>query len=85
MPDMNTLFASIMTFGLDTLVPGLPYLILYVQEIATIHGVQLNIKLRSDPMKVLIILPPEFSTCFTVSQKSRVNNEQLFVNLSYLG
>jgi len=76
MPDLNTLFASITTVGLDTLVPGLPYLILYVKEIATIHGVQLNIKLRSDPVNVFIILPPEFNTCFTDSQKSRINNEQ---------
>jgi len=85
MPDLNTLFASIMTVGLDTLVSGLPSFILYVKEIATIHGVQLNTKLRSDPVNVFIILPPEFSTCFTDSQKSRINNEQLFVNLPYCG
>jgi hypothetical protein len=82
---MNTLFASIMTVGLDSLLPGLPYLILYIQEIVMIHGVQFNIKLRSDPVNVFKILPPEFSTCFTDSQKSRINNEQLFVNLSYWG
>jgi hypothetical protein len=35
MPDLNTLYAAVMTVSLDTLVPGLPYLILYVKEIAT--------------------------------------------------
>jgi len=83
MPDLNTLFASIMTVGLDRLMPGLPYLILYVKEIAKIHGVQLNIKLKSDPVNVFLILPPEFNTFFTDFRKFRINNEQLFVKLSY--
>jgi len=66
-------------------VQGLSYTILYVAKITTIYRVQLEIKLRADPADVFVILPPEFSTCFSDSQISRINNKELFVNMSYWG
>ena len=85
MPDINTLFARVMTVSLDFLVHGLSYTILYVAKITTIYRVQLEIKLRADPADVFVILPPEFSTCFSDSQISRINNEELFIHMSYWG
>ena len=85
MPDINTLLATIMTVSLDFLVPGQSYMILYVAKITTICGVQLKLKLRADPADVFVIMPPEFSTCFSDSQISRINNKDLFIHMSYWG
>ena len=85
MPDINTLFVTVMTVSLDFLVQGLSYAILYVAKITTIYGVQLKLKLRAGPADVFVIMPPEFSTCFSDSQISRINNEELFVHMSYWG
>jgi len=85
MPDINTLFATVMTVSLDFLVRSLSYTLLYVAKITTIYGVQLKLKLRASPADVFVIMPPEFSTCFSDSQISRINNEELFVHMSYWG
>jgi len=83
MPDTNTLFAAAMTVNIYTLVPGLPYLIMYAQKIVTANSVWLILKLRTDPINVFVKMPAGNAYLFTDSQISRINNEDLFVNMSF--
>jgi len=82
---MNTLFAAAIPVSIYTLVPGLPYLIMYAQKIVTANSVWLILKLRAEPRNVFVKMPADNAYLFTDSQISRINNEQLFVNLSYWG
>jgi len=85
MPDLNILFAAAMTVSIYTLVPILPYLIMYAQKIVTANSVWLILKLRADRRTVFVKISADNAYLFTDSQISRINNEQLFVNLSYWG
>jgi len=65
-------------------VPGLPYL-MYAQKIVTANNVWLILKLQADPRNVFIKMPADNAYLFTDSQISRINNEELFVNMSFWG
>jgi len=82
---MNTLFAAAETVSAHILVRGLPYRIMYPQNCVTPNGVRLILKLRADPRNIFIMMPAYCVYTFTDSQISRINNEQLFVNISYWG
>jgi len=81
MPDMNTLFPAAMIISIYTLVSGLPYLIMYAQKIMTTNRLRLILKLRADPKNLFVKMPSDDAYLFTDSQISRVNNEELFVNM----
>jgi len=83
MPDMNTLFAASMSVSIYTLVAGLLYLIMHAQKIVTANCVWLLSKLRADPRNVFVKMLADNAYLFTDSQISRINNEELFVNMSF--
>jgi hypothetical protein len=85
MPDMNRLFAATITVSINTLVPGLPYLIMYAKKIMTANNVWLMLKLRADPRNVFVEMSADNTYLFTDSQISRINNKQLLVNMSLWG
>jgi hypothetical protein len=83
MPDIKTLYAAATTVTADILVRVMPYRIMYAQKCVTPDGVRL-LKLRADPRNIFVKMPAYDAYLFTDSQISRINNEQLFVNI-YLG
>jgi hypothetical protein len=85
MADINTLFAAATTVSVNILVRGLPYRIMYDENIVTADSVRLILKLRADPRIIFVKMPPYDAHLFTDSQISRINNEELFVQLSYWG
>jgi len=58
---------------------------MYAEKIVTADSVWLILKLRADPRNIFVKMPAYDAYMFTDSQISRINNEELFVNLSYWG
>jgi len=58
---------------------------MYAQKCITPDGVQLLLKLRADPKNIFVKMSAYDAYLFTDSQISRINNEQLFVSISYWG
>ena len=58
---------------------------MYAEKIVTADSVWLILKLRADPRNIFVKMPEYDAYMFTDSQISRINNEELFVNLSYWG
>jgi hypothetical protein len=69
----------------ECLQAGQTYLILNVKRILTGKGLQLFVKLRLQPSGVLCKLPAALTYLFTDHQIDRINNDKLWVNLSYFG
>ena len=82
MADMSALFASAMP---GSLVPGLAYLIMYAQKIQAEDGMRLFVKLRPAPQNIFCKMPGGLAYPFTDYQIDQINNEKLFVNLSFWG
>jgi len=82
MSDMNALFSRAMTVSL---VPGMAYLIMYAQKIMTENGMRLFVKLHAEPKNVFCKMPEGLAYLFSDSQIAQINNEKLFVNLSFWG
>ena len=82
---MNTLFAAAETVSVNILVRRLPYRFMYVEKSVTPDGVRLILKLRADRRNIFIKMPVYCAYVFTDSQISRINKEQLFLNISYWG
>jgi hypothetical protein len=55
---------------------------MYAQKIVTANNVWLILKLQADPSNVFVKMPTDNAYLFTDSQVSRINNEELFVNMS---
>ena len=85
MRDMNTLFAAAETVSVNILVRRLPYRFMYAEKSVTPDGVRIILKLRADPRNIFIKMLAYCAYVFTDSQISRINNEQLFLNISYWG
>jgi len=82
MSDMNAILASAMA---DSLVPGSTYLIMNAQRIPTENGMRLFVKLRATPQNIFCKLPGGLAYLFTDYQVDQINNDRLFVNLSFWG
>jgi len=82
MADMSVLFASAMPGSLQ---PGLSYLIISAQKVQTESGMRLFVKLRATPKNVFCKMPGGLAYLFTDYQLEQINNEKLFVNVSFWG
>jgi len=82
MADMSALFSRAMPVSL---VPGMAYLIMYAQKIQTENGMHLFVKLHAEPKNVFCKIPEGLAYLFSDSQIDQINNEKLFVNLSFWG
>ena len=82
MADMSALFSRAMHANL---VPGLTYLIMYAQKIQTENGMRLFVKLRAAPQNIFCKVPEGLAYLFSDYQIDQINNEKLFVNLSFWG
>jgi len=71
---------------LDELLLHKRYRILYMEKFRTFDGLQLLVKLWFDSVKdVFVILPPDFSPNFTISQRAKVNNKSIYIDFILLG
>jgi len=69
----------------ECLVAGQTYLILSAKRISTEKGIRLFVKIRLYPQDVLCKLPAGLTYLFTDHQIDRINNDKLWVKLSYFG
>jgi hypothetical protein len=70
---------------LDALILHKMYRILYLEKIMTPKGLQLLVKLRVNSWKdVFFILPPIYSSHFTLSQIIMINNNTMYIDLVLL-
>jgi len=63
MADMSVLFSRAMPVSL---VPGMPYLIMYAQKIQTENGMRLFVKLRAEPKNVFVKCWRALLICFRI-------------------
>jgi len=85
MADMNYLLNASERVGVDTLMKGATYGIIYAQICMKPQGVRLFLKLRAHPRNIFVKLPNYCAGVLEMSQTNRINKENLFVNFSYWG